>query len=92
MNTHDIHVEKTHPSGAEEWYCSTCNRRFIVQWSPEYQFIVLEPGDPDAVHNMGRGAMVLITPRNDERPELLQPWLDWLKKIDIEAKLDEESQ
>lgn len=89
MSSHDIHVVKKHATGAEEWFCPTCNRRFIVQWSPEYQFIVLEQGDSEAIHNMGRGAMVLAARTGDERAECLQPWLEWLKNIDLEARLGE---
>lgn len=89
MNTHDIHVVKKHASGAEEWFCPTCQRRFVVQWSPEYQFIVLEAGDVEAIHNMGRGAMVLAAPSNPESLDSLAPWLEWLKTINLEDRLGE---
>jgi len=47
-------LDKAHTSGAEEWACPACGRRFLVEWSP-YCMIVVEPGDPSARH---RGSQV----------------------------------
>jgi hypothetical protein len=43
------------PSGAEEWSCSTCGRRFIVQWTPTYEKLVLDPGEKYVPHFGGIG-------------------------------------
>lgn len=45
-----MYLHKTYPSGAEEWACPTCGRRFIIQWLPIYQKIVLARGHEDAAH------------------------------------------
>lgn len=29
---HEMVLEKTHPSGAQEWYCPTCGRRIRLQY------------------------------------------------------------
>lgn len=51
---HEMVLEKTHASGAEEWFCPTCGRRFLMSWSPNYSRVVLEPGDESAVHSWRR--------------------------------------
>ena len=52
---HEMHLEMTYPSGAEEWQCPVCNRRFLMQWPPAYRKIVLEPGDEYAFHSGNKG-------------------------------------
>jgi hypothetical protein len=86
---HIILMTRTYASGAQEWYCPTCGRRFIVQWTPEYQRVVLEAGDESAIHNTGKGAFIVRCPDQDD--EWLEPWNDWIKKNNIE-KLWNESQ
>src|SRR5262245_40962592 len=55
---HQMVLETTHSSGAEEWYCPTCGRRFLLRWPPSYEKIVLDPGDEHAAHSGGKGAML----------------------------------
>lgn len=54
---HQMQLEKTHSSGAEEWYCPTCGRRFLLHWPPNYEKIVLEAGDEYAIHSGGKGGL-----------------------------------
>jgi len=76
----------THATGAQEWLCPACGRRFMVQWTPEYQCVVLNPGDTTAMHNTGHGALVVNTqPVNDIH---LKPWESWLDGLDFENLLD----
>lgn len=89
-HSHEILVVKKHTSGAEEWYCPTCARRFIVQWSPEYQCIVLNQGDETAIYNMGRGALVLLAPVDVVSEERLAPWQQWIEHLDLESQIGEE--
>lgn len=84
---HEIRVIHTHLTGAEEWYCSTCGRHFFVQWAPEYQCVVLDPGDLSAVHNMARGALVVFNREDEER---LSIWRNFIDRIDLESQLDGE--
>lgn len=55
IRKHDMELVKLHSSGAEEWVCPTCARRFIIQWPPNYQKIVLEAGDEYAFHSCHKG-------------------------------------
>ena len=59
---HDMQLEATHPSGMEEWHCPTCGRRFLMQWPPEYQKVVLQPGDEYAIHRAGKGGVQIGPP------------------------------
>ena len=37
-------------AGAEEWFCPTCGRRFVMHWPPEFKRTILEPGDENVFH------------------------------------------
>lgn len=52
---HDMILVTVHTSGAEEWHCPECGRRFIVNWPPNYQKIVLVAGDEYAYHSCHKG-------------------------------------
>jgi hypothetical protein len=56
---HEMQLVQTHSSGAEEWLCPTCGRRFIMNWPPAYSKIVIEAGDEYAVHSGGKGGLRL---------------------------------
>jgi hypothetical protein len=58
---HEMRLEKTHNSGAEEWYCPECGRRFLMQWPPTYKKIVLEVGDEHALHQGGVGDISVVS-------------------------------
>ena len=57
---HEMVLSVTHPSGAEEWFCPVCGRRFLLKWPPAYQKIVLEPGDEYAAHSGSKGEMLRL--------------------------------
>lgn len=52
---HEMQLVRTHDSGAEEWHCPTCGRRFLMHWPPSYKKVVLEVGDEFAAHVGGKG-------------------------------------
>ena len=52
---HEMILTKVYPSGAEEWFCPECGRRFIMQWPPVYKKVILNLGDENAIHSGGRG-------------------------------------
>lgn len=58
---HTMELVQTHGSGAEEWFCPTCGRRFLMTWSPAYKKLVLDAGDEYAVHSGGKGGITLQT-------------------------------
>jgi hypothetical protein len=72
---HEMVLETTHPSGAEEWYCPSCGRRFLMQWPPTYQKIVIEAGDEHAIHSGNKGGLFIgchITP-TETTPTVEEP-------------------
>ncbi len=88
---HEMLLEKSHPSGAEEWYCPSCGRRFVMQWPPKYKRIVLNDGDLNAVHSGSKGGLSIGATRiqqgedsapsnEDDLP--LEQWKSWLDSIE----------
>ncbi len=89
---HEMRLETTHPSGAEEWYCPTCGRRFVMKWPPKYRRIILDEGDESALHRGGKGGLKLgavqirpseetATPTGEDLP--LDRWESWLDSEDV---------
>lgn len=80
---HEMIMERTHESGAEEWACPVCGRRFLMQWPPNYKKIILEPGDEYAIHSGGKGGLVISdadpqpAPDPDQDDERLAPFKKW---------------
>lgn len=88
---HVMVLEKTYPSGTEEWYCPTCGRRFLMQWPPDYKKVVLDAGDEYAIHSGGKGGLVIGGPMISQDQESayednarLAQWDEWLTKLDFE--------
>ena len=70
--THQMRLERTYESGAEEWLCPSCGRKFVMQWPPRYKRIVLHEGDQNAAHTGGKGGLHMgrLDVRPDEPPAL----------------------
>lgn len=89
---HHMLLETTHPSGAEEWFCPTCGRRFLMHWPPAYNKIVLEPGDEYAIHDGDKGGLHLHSPHvepGDDSPAVDRregdSWAEWLDDLDFDG-------
>jgi hypothetical protein len=59
---HEMEMIAKHESGAEEWLCPVCGRRFLMQWPPAYKKIVLEAGDEYASHSCSKGGLRIGSP------------------------------
>lgn len=75
VEQHQMQQVKTYPSGAEEWRCPTCERRFVLHWRP-YKRIVLNAGDEHAIHagskggvQMGSAHLDFAEERNGNEPD-----------------------
>ena len=90
----------THPSGAEEWECPECGRKFVVKWGPNFKRVVLVEGDAQTTHAASKGGLHMSTPRithsADEQTKIederLDVWLDHLNNIDFDSLLGGEPQ
>ena len=100
---HEMVLETTHPSGAEEWHCPTCGRRMTITWQP-WKKIILEPGNVYAAHGGGKGGLKIgplqVNQENEDGPQssteqsiedpYLDPWVRWLDKKDGDDFWNEE--
>ena len=81
---HEMRLEKTHPSGAEEWGCPICGRRFLLSWPPTFKRIILNPGDEHLPHSGSKGGLQLGTPQLnnvEEEPVLSEELRTALEEI-----------
>ena len=94
---HEMILELTHASGAEEWSCPTCGRRMAITWHP-WKKIVLEQGDIYAAHNASKGGLDMgitttsqgnlgnqelrMEPSSEDR--YLAPWTKWLENVNLD--------
>ena len=94
---HEMILENTYPSGADEWYCPTCGRRFVMQWPPAYKKIVLEPGDEQVSHSGGKGGLriesIEVSQAEEDQisEESLRFWQKALEEIDMDDLGDEKT-
>lgn len=102
MQTPDTHAHAmtlttTHPSGAQEWECPICGRKFVMQLSPNFKRVILVEGDAYATHTTGTSelrmtAVQIARPtaeQNEIAAEQLDVWLDHINDIDFDALPDE---
>ena len=57
QENHTMILEKSRTSGEEEWYCPECGRRMIVNWTPKFKRVVVEPGDEYALHSGSKSSL-----------------------------------
>jgi hypothetical protein len=90
---HEMVLETIHPTGAEEWYCPTCGRRFLMQWPPAYNKVILDPGDENAIHSGGRGSAQLSPASEQVEPAVLteadvkalEPFIEWMERVNLDS-------
>jgi len=54
IDSHQMELVRTYPGEAEEWFCPTCGRRFLLYWPPNYARQILVQGDASAAHSGGK--------------------------------------
>jgi hypothetical protein len=47
---HGMIKVQTFSTGAEEWWCPICGRKFIVTWPPAYKRIITVQGNTEVTH------------------------------------------
>ncbi|MHA2230982.1 MAG: hypothetical protein ACXAB4_00590 [Candidatus Hodarchaeales archaeon] len=94
LQQHEMYLAKTHASGAQEWICPICFRRFLLHLQPESSKIntlVLEEGDVFASHIGNKDSdqiQVIEIQVSDDEPvlpdELLKALEEALKDVDFD--------
>lgn len=90
---HEMVLQATHSSGAEEWYCPTCERRFLLSMPPDYKKVILNVGDEAAIHSGSKGGLRMgsIQIVKPEEPSLPKEIIATLEKILKDFDLDDPS-
>lgn len=76
VTTHEMVLAGRASSGAEEWHCPDCGRRMLLRWPPDFEKIILEPGDDRIPHVGGKGGVRM---RAEVTPQPLDQDRSWLK-------------
>jgi hypothetical protein len=95
---HEMILDKTHPSGADEWYCPICGRRLLMDYEPKFKKTVLDAGDEFAIHSGGKGGLRVgsieakpvdqsDSEKEPDDPRLI-PWAVWLDEVDFDSLWD----
>ncbi len=69
---HEMQLETTYPSGVQEWFCPTCDRRFVMRMPPNFNRIMLDVGDETVSHSGSTGGLRIgtVQAREADEPEL----------------------
>jgi hypothetical protein len=83
---HEMTRIRTLGDGVEEWSCTQCSRRLLFRRPPEFEKIVLEPGDERAAHVGATGGLraTVVEPGPPAAGELAAQDRDWLADHGIE--------
>lgn len=88
---HEMILKQTHEGGAEEWYCPTCGRRFLMQWPPNFKRIVLECGDENAIHTGSKGGDPSeLEMGQSSEPTFADEWQTIMDELDFMAGYEDE--
>ncbi len=86
---HEMHRVQQFNTGAEEWECHECGRRFIILLEPNFQKVILEQGDENVIHFGGSAEISMGVTQSEPDGELdevsLEPVKRWLNTIDFES-------
>lgn len=89
--SHQMLLQTEYQTGAEEWWCPTCGRRFVAQWTPKYKRIILNEGNSQAAHAGGKGEVQMLGVEIAEpdaaarEAQRLEPWSNWAESVDLET-------
>lgn len=88
---HEMCLEAAHPSGAQEWSCPSCARRFVVQFGTKVTIIMLEAGNEGVSHTGSTTDSLRLGPprpsKSEEETALDDLWAqieEALKDIDFD--------
>jgi len=95
---HVMVLDNIHCADTEEWYCPTCGRRILMKWPPNYKKVILDAGDDEVIHCVGRGGLPFGASQVSQNRESLSEdiqrliqWDVWLEQIGFESWWDRDS-
>lgn len=83
-----MQLVETFESGACEWVCPICDRRFIVGGPPNHEIVILYSGEWDAGHYGGAIELDFSSPSPVE--ENMAQWQEWLADMDFSSLQEDE--
>jgi hypothetical protein len=75
---HEMLLQQTFPSGVQEWLCTVCQRRVVIEHgASRVKIIALERGNEHAIHSTGSGGLSIAASRARESDDVPEPggWL-----------------
>ncbi len=89
--SHEMRLETVHPSGAQEWLCPECGRRFVAQWEPKFRRVILEQGQDEIIHKGQAMNLLEEVPDNSSENDtgLQDVWKELLDKLDFDSEDDD---
>ena len=84
--THEMILNGHAESGEEEWVCPDCGRRVLLRWPPDFERLILEYGDDEAVHVGAKGGvrMTGLEVNPSPSPDLSSETRQWLSNNGID--------
>jgi hypothetical protein len=71
---HDMQLQQSFPSGAQEWLCTTCKRRVVIEHgATRVKIIALEAGNERAIHSTSSGGLRVAASQARESEGLCGP-------------------
>ena len=64
---HEMQLQQSFPSGAQEWLCTTCQRRVVIEHGANrVKIVALDRGDERAIHSTSSGGLSVAASRAGE--------------------------
>jgi len=100
LEHHEMRLEITHPTGAQEWFCPKCGQRFVMQLRPVFNIIDLDAGNKSVSHTGSIGNLRIdssqVRPIEPEEAafsdELRAALEEALEDVDLDDWLDDDDQ
>jgi hypothetical protein len=69
-----MQLQQSFPSGAQEWLCTTCQRRVVIEHgASRVKIIALDRGDEQVIHSTGSGGLSIAASRARESDGVPDP-------------------
>jgi hypothetical protein len=71
---HEMQLQQSFPSGAQEWSCATCGRRVVIEHAANrVKIVALARGDEHAIHATSSGGLRVAASQAREAEDFRGP-------------------